>query len=82
MASIIARRAFSTSARRLTTGEEALKSESKKNPEIMVRQFPRQSPALCSSRLPDSVARWETQLCCLSGCLDWEVESDRKLTAM
>lgn len=40
MASIIARRAFSTTARRLATGEEALKSESKKNPEIMVRQFP------------------------------------------
>jgi len=40
MASFIARRAFSTTARRLATGEEALKSESKKNPEIMVRQIP------------------------------------------
>ena len=40
MASIIARRAFSTTARRLATGEEALKAESKKNPEIMVRQIP------------------------------------------
>jgi hypothetical protein len=39
MASLIARRAFSTTARRLAgTGEEALKTESKKNPEIMVRQ--------------------------------------------
>ncbi|KAL2121989.1 hypothetical protein VTJ04DRAFT_2444 [Mycothermus thermophilus] len=42
MASIIARRAFtstrafSTTARRLATGEEALKTESKKNPEILV----------------------------------------------
>ncbi|KAL2172627.1 hypothetical protein VTG60DRAFT_4746 [Thermothelomyces hinnuleus] len=36
MASIIARRAFSTTARRLTSGEEALKTESKKNPEIMI----------------------------------------------
>lgn len=37
MASLIARRAFSTTARRLATGEEALKSESKRNPEILVR---------------------------------------------
>ncbi|KAK3331034.1 hypothetical protein B0H66DRAFT_545552 [Apodospora peruviana] len=36
MASFIARRAFSTTARRLASGEEALKSESKKNPEIMI----------------------------------------------
>ncbi|KAL1843913.1 hypothetical protein VTJ49DRAFT_6856 [Mycothermus thermophilus] len=41
MASLIARRAFSTTVRRLSTGEraageQALKSESKKNPEIMV----------------------------------------------
>ncbi|KAL2149964.1 hypothetical protein VTH82DRAFT_7640 [Thermothelomyces myriococcoides] len=36
MASIIARRAFSTTARRLASGEEALKNESKKNPEIMI----------------------------------------------
>ncbi|KAK4155153.1 hypothetical protein C8A00DRAFT_32046 [Chaetomidium leptoderma] len=36
MASIIARRAFGTTARRLATGEQALKSESKKNPEIMI----------------------------------------------
>ncbi|KAK3396059.1 hypothetical protein B0T20DRAFT_259710 [Sordaria brevicollis] len=36
MASFIARRAFSTSIRRLSTGEEALKTESKKNPEILV----------------------------------------------
>ncbi|KAK3996999.1 hypothetical protein QBC44DRAFT_365185 [Cladorrhinum sp. PSN332] len=41
MASLIARRAFSMSARRLATGEQtigeqALKSESKKNPEILV----------------------------------------------
>ncbi|KAK4117534.1 hypothetical protein N656DRAFT_773681 [Canariomyces notabilis] len=37
MASLIARRAFSTTARRLAgTGEEALKTESKKNPEIMI----------------------------------------------
>ncbi|EAQ89912.1 hypothetical protein F5144DRAFT_655159 [Chaetomium tenue] len=36
MASLIARRAFSTTARRMATGEEALKSESKKNPEIMI----------------------------------------------
>lgn len=40
MASIIARRAFTTSARRLTSSQEALKAESKKNPEIMVRQIP------------------------------------------
>jgi hypothetical protein len=44
MASIIARRAFSTTARRLATGEEALKTESKKNPEIMVRQIPTATP--------------------------------------
>jgi len=44
MASIIARRAFTTSARRLATGEQALKSESKKNPEIMVRQIPTANP--------------------------------------
>ncbi|KAL2263639.1 hypothetical protein VTK26DRAFT_5902 [Humicola hyalothermophila] len=36
MASFIARRAFSTSVRRLATGEQALKTESKKNPEIMI----------------------------------------------
>ncbi|KAJ4388493.1 hypothetical protein N0V85_007498 [Neurospora sp. IMI 360204] len=36
MASFIARRAFSTTVRRMTTGEEALKTESKKNPEILV----------------------------------------------
>ncbi|KAL2021004.1 hypothetical protein VTK56DRAFT_7778 [Thermocarpiscus australiensis] len=36
MASLIARRAFTTTARRLATGEEALKTESKKNPEIMI----------------------------------------------
>lgn len=36
MASIIARRAFSTTARRLATGEEALKTETKKNPEIAI----------------------------------------------
>ncbi|SPQ19677.1 6b07642e-df81-416b-b66a-56527c1efbaf [Thermothielavioides terrestris] len=36
MASIIARRAFSTTVRRLATSEEALKTESKKNPEIMI----------------------------------------------
>jgi hypothetical protein len=39
MASIIARRAFSTTARRLATGEEALKTETKKNPEIAVRDI-------------------------------------------
>jgi len=45
MASIIARRAFGTTARRLTSaGEEALKVESKKNPEIMVRQIPTATP--------------------------------------
>ncbi|KAK1826678.1 hypothetical protein QBC39DRAFT_292696 [Podospora conica] len=36
MASFIARRAFTTTARRLATGEEALKSETKKNPEIAI----------------------------------------------
>ncbi|KAL2269476.1 hypothetical protein VTJ83DRAFT_1660 [Remersonia thermophila] len=35
MASFIARRAFSTTVRRLST-EQALKSESKKNPEILI----------------------------------------------
>jgi hypothetical protein len=47
MASFIARRAFSMSARRMAStgeqiaGEQALKNESKKNPEIVVRQIPR-----------------------------------------
>ena len=36
MASLIARRAFTTTARRLATGEEALKAETKKNPEIAI----------------------------------------------
>jgi hypothetical protein len=45
MASLIARRAFTTTARRLATGEEALKTESKKNPEIMVRQIPTPTPS-------------------------------------
>ncbi|KAK3393035.1 hypothetical protein B0H63DRAFT_443314 [Podospora didyma] len=36
MASMIARRAFTTTARRLATGEQALKSETKKNPEIAI----------------------------------------------
>jgi hypothetical protein len=45
MASLIARRAFTTTARRLATGEEALKTESKKNPEIMVRQIPTTTPS-------------------------------------
>ncbi|KAK0656498.1 hypothetical protein B0T16DRAFT_316419 [Cercophora newfieldiana] len=36
MASFVARRAFSTTARRFATGEEALKSETKKNPEIAI----------------------------------------------
>lgn len=40
MASFIARRAFTTTARRLATGEEALRSETKKNPEIAVRDIP------------------------------------------
>lgn len=39
MASFVARRAFSTSVRRLTSGEQALKTESKKNPEILVREI-------------------------------------------
>lgn len=39
MASLIARRAFTTTARRLASGEEALKSETKKNPEIAVRHI-------------------------------------------
>jgi hypothetical protein len=55
MASFIARRAFSTTARRLATGEEALRTESKKNPEIMVRQFPR-GAALKTMR-PDEIPR-------------------------
>jgi hypothetical protein len=37
MASFIARRAFSTTARRLAAGDEALKQETKRNPELMVR---------------------------------------------
>lgn len=38
MASFIARRAFTTTARRFATGgEEALKQESKRNPELYVR---------------------------------------------
>jgi hypothetical protein len=45
MACLIARRAFTTTARRLATGEEALKTESKKNPEIMVRQIPTPTPS-------------------------------------
>ncbi|KAK0749605.1 hypothetical protein B0T18DRAFT_389165 [Schizothecium vesticola] len=36
MASFIARRAFTTTTRRLATGEEALKSETRKNPEIAI----------------------------------------------
>ena len=36
MASMIARRAFSTSLRRLST-DPALKQETKRNPELMVR---------------------------------------------
>ncbi|KAK3941934.1 hypothetical protein QBC46DRAFT_340050 [Diplogelasinospora grovesii] len=36
MASFITRRAFTTTARRLATGEEALKTESKRNPEILI----------------------------------------------
>ena len=40
MASFIARRAFTTTARRLATGEEALRSETKKNPELAVRDIP------------------------------------------
>ncbi|KAK3363618.1 hypothetical protein B0T25DRAFT_596942 [Lasiosphaeria hispida] len=36
MASFVARRAFSTTARRFATGEEALRSETKKNPEIAI----------------------------------------------
>ena len=39
MASFVARRAFSTTVRRLASGEEALKTESKKNPEILVREI-------------------------------------------
>jgi hypothetical protein len=49
MASIIARRAFSTTVRRLATSEEALKTESKKNPEIMVRQIPTATPRFCAA---------------------------------
>ncbi|KAK1768802.1 hypothetical protein QBC33DRAFT_533746 [Phialemonium atrogriseum] len=36
MASFIARRAFSTTARRLGSSEDALRQESKRNPEIMI----------------------------------------------
>ncbi len=41
MASIIARRAFTTSARRFAdkAGEQALKQESKRNPELYVRHI-------------------------------------------
>lgn len=37
MASRIATRAFTTTARRLQTSENVLKQESKRNPELMVR---------------------------------------------
>ncbi len=40
MASLIAQRAFATSARRLASSETALKQESKRNPELMVRRLP------------------------------------------
>lgn len=53
MASLIARRAFTTTARRLASGEEALKTESKKNPEIMVRQIPTAIPARSAPLFPD-----------------------------
>jgi hypothetical protein len=43
MASLIARRAFSTTARRFAGGDEALKQESKRNPELIVRSRSRQS---------------------------------------
>jgi hypothetical protein len=66
MASIIARRAFtstrafSTTARRLATGEEALKTESKKNPEILVRQISRSHPSL--HRHPPDMRRTAPQM--------------------
>lgn len=53
MASIIARRAFSTSARRFAdaAGEQALKQESKRNPELIVRNPARQSGDQSATRL-------------------------------
>ena len=40
MASMIARRAFSTSARRLAQADPSLKAETKRNPELYVRHNP------------------------------------------
>ena len=51
MASIIARRAFTTSARRFSAdkaGEQVLKQESKRNPELYVRHILRRPPLLAS----------------------------------
>jgi hypothetical protein len=49
MASLIARRAFTTTARRLAkSGDEALKEESKRNPELIVRKhFPEAEDYRC-----------------------------------
>lgn len=43
MASRIATRAFTTTARRFQQSEHVLKQESKRNPELMVRPYPRQA---------------------------------------
>ena len=57
MASFIARRAFSTTARRFAAGEEALKQESKRNPELIVRKQPTGSRGIliCHPGIPGDV---------------------------
>lgn len=63
MASMIARRAFSTSARRLAQADPSLKAETKRNPELYVRHNPpppneyrdcRPGPGSCYIAGPDN----------------------------
>lgn len=59
MASFVARRALSTTARRLAdSGEQALRAESKRNPEIMVRHIRSEElGSLTAGSLCDSLER-------------------------
>lgn len=74
MASIIARRAFTTSARRLATGEQALKTESKKNPEIMVRQIPTANPRHSAQQQDDPRTLRADERYTLNGFLTGELD--------
>lgn len=85
MASLIARRAFTTSVRRFASsgeqkaGEQALKSESKKNPEILVRQI------ICRRKYPlrrQQLQRLTENLMDRSSAVSWSALSPAPVSTL